>query len=86
MAVLVPPEVVTVTGTLFMLLAPRLGTMTVMDVALTMLTLPPAVPLKLTVAPVMKLVPVSVIVAPDVAEVGDMPAIVGAGLCAGEAV
>lgn len=77
MAVLVPPEVVTVIGTLLILLAPRLGTLVLMDVALTTVGLPPAVPLKLTAAPFTKLVPVSVIVVPEAAEVGDMLVMVG---------
>ena len=57
---------------------PRLGTVTVMELALLTATFVPAVPLKLTVAPVMKLVPVMVIEVPAGPEVGDRLEIVGA--------
>jgi len=74
---MVPPEVVNVIGTLAMALVPRLGTVVVMEVALTTLTLPPGVPLKLTVAPDTKLVPVMVRVVPEGPEDGEIPEIVG---------
>ena len=73
-----PAAVVTVTATLLRLLAPRLGTLAVMVVALTTDVVKLEILLNLTVAPATKLVPVMVTVAPPPAELGEMAEMVGA--------